>query len=75
MAKVTQQNEWENAVSKAREAIQELLSIQDDCQGRYDELTEKQQEGEKGLAFSKVTDIALQDALDIIDEASDIEIP
>lgn len=75
MAKNKTQDRWNDAVEKAQNAIQELISIQDECQGEYDDMTEKKQEGEKGEALQTICDVALGDALEILNEAEGLEIP
>lgn len=73
--KQTKQTTWNEAVAKAQEAIQELIDIQDACQEKYNELTEEQQGGEEGIPFIKITDLDLQNVLDTLMDATDIEIP
>lgn len=75
MAKKTRQDKWNEAVSQATVAVQDLLDMQDDYQAKYDELTEEQQGDEMGLAYVKITDLDLQGALDTLNEAVDIELP
>lgn len=69
------QTQWDMAIAKAQEGIQELIDIQQECQDAYDELSEDQQESEKGHALEAVSDLNLQEALDYISEGADLNIP
>lgn len=70
-----EQIQWDTAISKAQEAIQELLEMQSDYQAKYDELTEEQLEGEKGFALSEICDLDLQSIADTLSDASEIKLP
>lgn len=69
------QKRWDEAVEEAGKAIQILIDIQAEYQDQWTDLTEKQQESTKGRALDVVCNICLQEAMDIIAECQDIEIP
>ena len=75
MAKESKSKRWTDACSDAEQALQVLIDIQADCQDEFDSMSKKAQEGEKGQALTLITDLDLQDAIDMILEAAALEIP
>ena len=69
------QKAWSDAASEAENAIQKLLDMQAECQEAYDNMSEKAQEGDKGVALSDITDLDLEGAMGTIQEAAALEIP
>lgn len=69
------QEQWDQAVAKATDAIQDLIDIQEQCQEKYDEMSEKVQEGERGMALDAVCALDLTGAMDTLSDAAAIQIP
>ncbi len=66
---------WSDAVSKASEAIEELIEIQEEYKNWFDNLPENLQSSSVGDKLEAVCDIEIEEAYSIIEEASDAELP
>jgi hypothetical protein len=75
MADKKVQEKWDLTVVAAKEAIEKLIDMQDDCQTRYVELTEKQQEGKEGSELGLILDLDLQTVMDTLGDAEECVIP
>jgi hypothetical protein len=59
----------------AQDAIEELLQIQSDYERDFEELSERQRESTRGEAMQEIINLQLQNALEIIQEALETELP
>jgi hypothetical protein len=75
MTKLQTQEKWDDNVNKARDAIQELIEIQSDCQDVYNQLLEPAQEGARGATLQSILDLDFQYPMDVLDEAAELDMP
>ena len=66
---------WQEHASRAKDAIEELLTVQADYESAFDDLTERQQESARGDAIQRILDLDLDTALTILDEALGTDLP
>jgi hypothetical protein len=66
---------WRDLCADAQAALQELGELQADYQNDYDEMTERQQESQRGQLLSAICELDLASALETVEEAADIELP
>ena len=69
------QEAWNKACTTAREAIQDLVDMQTEYQGCYEELSERRQESARGEILSAICELDLEGALSTIEEAAEIDLP
>jgi hypothetical protein len=66
---------WIDSCAKAQDAIEEIIGLQQEYQGEYDEMSERKQESKKGELLSAICDLDLEGALATIEEAGLVELP
>lgn len=71
----SERQRWKEACEFTAGAIEELIELQDEYKGRFDELSERQQESERGEILSAICDLDLEGALSTIEEALGIDLP
>jgi hypothetical protein len=69
------QKRWNDAAADAQASIQTLIDIQSEYQSVYDEMTEFQEDSDRGQAISAICDLDLDNALAAIQEAASINLP
>jgi len=66
---------WQDAAAAAEAAVAALKDVQTEFQEKYDQMSEKQQESEKGERLNMIVEVDLDGAQDIINEALGVEKP
>lgn len=66
---------WVDAAGRATTALQDLLDMQADYQGTYDNMTEGLQQTPYGQKLQAMTELDLQSAFDTAEEASNADLP
>jgi hypothetical protein len=68
-------DEWEEATKTAFDAIQTLINIQDKFNEEFEEMTDEQEKSAYGQSVQTLLEINLEEAQDIISDASQITLP
>lgn len=66
---------WQEAASRAAEALRELQAVQEEYQEWYDKLPEGLQNSSVGGKLEEVVNIDVQGALDAAEEAEGADLP
>ena len=68
-------SEWEKAANDASAALATLKEIQDEYQDRYDNMSDKQQEGDLGVRIAEIIELDIDSAISVVDECISAEKP
>lgn len=66
---------WAEAAAKANEALSELQSIKEEYQDWLDNLPENLQNSALGEKLQAITDLDIDSAVDVSEEAMNIDLP
>jgi len=75
MAEKSQWERWQDACQKADAVLHELKDIQEEFESTYEDMSEKQQETEKGQRLETITDLPIDDAIGVVEDCINAEKP
>ena len=75
MTKTSRSKRWADAAAKASEGLRELVDVQSEYQDWLDNLPENLQSSALGEKLTAVTELDLQNALDVVEEAEGADLP